>query len=192
MNAVHEALEDELEQTVLKQGERPKRELLDAFRADEHSVLFATSSFWEGVDVEGDALKLVIIDKLPFASPSDPLIRARMDSVGGPRRQLLHGLLGALGGADAQAGLRAPDPLPHEDTGVVAILDSRIHRRRYGKYFSGDAAPGAARQARAGVKRWWRERFGAPEQRSLDATRPIVSTHRSHELSPASMTEGHF
>lgn len=162
MNAVHEVLAESLEFTVLKQGERPKRELLETFRADEHSVLFATSSFWEGVDVEGDALKLVIIDKLPFASPSDPLVRARMD------------LLEARGGNSfmdysvPSAALLLKQGFgrlirSREDTGVVAILDSRIARKRYGKHFIKTLPPAPIVWRAAGVKHWWYDKFGEPD-----------------------------
>ncbi len=163
MNAVHEELEDVLPYTVLKQGERPKKELLDAFRADHDSVLFATSSFWEGVDVVGDALKLVIIDKLPFASPSDPLVRARMD------------LLESRGGNSfmdysvPSAALTLKQGFgrlirSHDDTGVVAILDSRIAHKRYGSYFLESLPPAPVVWRAAGVRDWWAEKFGdAPD-----------------------------
>ncbi|MEC9443325.1 MAG: ATP-dependent DNA helicase [Myxococcota bacterium] len=163
MNAVHEELEERLEYQVLKQGQSPKRELLDAFRADEHSVLFATSSFWEGVDVVGDALKLVIIDKLPFASPSDPLVRARMD------------LIEARGGNSfmdfsvPSAALLLKQGFgrlirSREDTGVVAILDSRIASKRYGKHFIESLPPAPVVWRATEVKHWWHEKFGAPEE----------------------------
>lgn len=64
---------------VLLQGETSKGQLLKQFVAAGNALLVATSSFWEGVDVRGDALSLVIIDKLPFTSPDDPLLKARME-----------------------------------------------------------------------------------------------------------------
>jgi ATP-dependent DNA helicase DinG len=162
MNAAFELLEDKLPYTVFKQGTRPKSELLRAFKEDEHSVLFATSSFWEGVDVEGDALKLVIIDKLPFASPADPLNRARMDlleargkssfndfSVPGAALMLKQGF-GRL--------IRS-----RSDTGVVAILDSRIATKRYGSHFIKSLPPAPVVWNASEVKRWWQDKFGEPE-----------------------------
>src|SRR5207244_6496047 len=70
-----------LDYPMLVQGMAPRSELLRQFRATPHSVLFATSSFWQGVDVVGDALSCVIIDKLPFASPGDPITAARIDAI---------------------------------------------------------------------------------------------------------------
>src|SRR5205814_5845822 len=74
--ATAQLLAHRLEYPVLVQGERPKHQLLEEFRR-RPSVLFATASFWEGVDVVGEALSLVVIDKLPFAPPDDPLVSAR-------------------------------------------------------------------------------------------------------------------
>ena len=64
------------ELSILLQGEMPKAKLLEQFIQETHSVLVATSSFWEGVDVRGDALSLVIIDKLPFTAPDEPLLKS--------------------------------------------------------------------------------------------------------------------
>lgn len=118
---------------VLIQGERPKQQLLEAFR-EVPSVLFAAHSFWEGVDVPGDALSLVIIDRLPFASPGDPLVAARIkqlesrgeepfDSYQVPRAALaLRQGFGRL--------IRT-----QSDRGVVALLDRRIVTKNYGRAF---------------------------------------------------------
>ena len=118
--------------TVLVQGQAPRERLLEAFRSDITSVLFATASFWQGVDVRGDALSCVIIDKLPFAVPSDPLVAGRCERIerdGGssfaeyslPQAALmLRQGFGRL--------LRA-----ETDRGVVALLDGRVRRARYGR-----------------------------------------------------------
>ena len=157
MNAVHDALAPKLAQTVLKQGERPKRELIEVFKADKRSVLFATSSFWEGVDVEGDALQLVILDKLPFASPGDPLIKARMDLVesrGGSSFMELsvpHAALTLKQGFGRLIRSR-------HDTGIVAILDSRLATKPYGRYFLKTLPPAPVVWTAPEVKRWWQER----------------------------------
>ena len=79
LNAVAERLAGEVPYPLLMQGEAPKPVLLDLFRATPGAVLLATSSFWQGVDVVGDQLSCVIIDKLPFASPADPVVGARID-----------------------------------------------------------------------------------------------------------------
>ena len=91
---------------ILLQGERPKARLLEAFRA-EPSVLFATASFWEGVDVPGDALSLVVIDRLPFAPPGDPVVAARLRALEAEGRDGFSELQVPGRGARAPAGLRA-------------------------------------------------------------------------------------
>lgn len=119
---------------VLTQGEQPKRHLIDAFRRDGDAVLVATLSFWSGVDVAGDALRLVIIDKLPFASPADPLVAARMEHL---RRT----------GVDPFRSYQLPQAAlllrqgfgrlvrTAKDRGLVAVLDRRLTHRPYGATF---------------------------------------------------------
>ena len=72
-------LSKEIDYPIFIQGQAPRSELLNQFRHTKHAVLLGTSSFWEGVDVKGEALSLVIIDKLPFASPDDPVLQARLN-----------------------------------------------------------------------------------------------------------------
>jgi len=81
MNEVYQRLLGELEFPMLLQGDAPKSALLEEFRLTPHAVLFATSSFWQGVDVQGQQLSCVIIDRLPFAVPSDPVVAARVKSI---------------------------------------------------------------------------------------------------------------
>src|SRR4029079_13317098 len=81
LRSVQAIAEMALDYPILAQGTAPRSELLRQFRSTPHSVLFATSSFWQGVDVVGDALSCVIIDKLPFASPADPITAARIDAI---------------------------------------------------------------------------------------------------------------
>lgn len=128
---LHDALAAKLPYQVLRQGELPKAELLLRFR-ERPSVLFATASFWEGVDVPGDALSLVILDKLPFASPGDPLIAARVDAL-------------KARGLDAFATFQVPSAAialrqgfgrlvrTRLDRGVVALLDPRVRTKGYGR-----------------------------------------------------------
>src|SRR5262249_54069688 len=81
MRAVQAIAEMALDYPILAQGTAPRSQLLKQFRETPHAVLFATSSFWQGVDVVGEALSCVIVDKLPFASPTDPITAARIDSI---------------------------------------------------------------------------------------------------------------
>lgn len=158
MNAVHEKLAPNMPQTVLKQGDRPKTELLEEFRKDTHSILFATSSFWEGVDVEGEALSMVIIDKLPFANPSDPLTRARHSMIedrGGNPFMEFTVPAAALSLKQGFGRLIRST----SDRGVVAILDSRICSKRYGNYFLKTLPPARVVYNASEVKAWWSATF---------------------------------
>ena len=116
------------------QGEAPRERLLEDFRADGNGVLLGTASFWEGVDVKGDALRLVIIDKLPFASPEDPLVKARVEHLqmrgGNAFRdyQLPEAALALKQGVGRL--IRSED-----DFGAVAICDPRLIEKSYGKVF---------------------------------------------------------
>ncbi|MDE3169926.1 MAG: ATP-dependent DNA helicase, partial [Acidobacteriota bacterium] len=119
---------------LLLQGTAPRSVLLDRFRSTPNAVLFATSSFWQGVDVPGAQLSCVIIDKLPFAVPSDPIVAARA-------RALMED------GRNAFAEYQVPEAVlalkqgfgrlirSKSDRGILAILDNRIRRMQYGKIF---------------------------------------------------------
>lgn len=124
----------------LKQGQMPRNLLLERFRADTGSVLFATDSFWEGVDVAGEALESVIIVKLPFRVPSEPVLQARCEAID------------AAGGnafmeySVPQAAIRLRQGVGRlirrrTDRGVITVLDKRILTKRYGKTFL-DSLPG--------------------------------------------------
>ncbi|MEM7138519.1 MAG: ATP-dependent DNA helicase [Myxococcota bacterium] len=124
----------ELEQPWFVQGDAPKQTLLDRFRDCGDAVLFATSSFWEGVDVPGSALRLVLIDKLPFEVPSDPVVAARckrLDEAG--ESSFMRYLVPAAALSLKQGFGRLIRST--RDHGVVAILDSRIRTKGYGKVF---------------------------------------------------------
>ncbi len=120
--------------TLLAQGDAPRDDLLRRFRQMGDAVLLGTGSFWEGVDVRGPALSVVAIDKLPFASPADPLMMARLEYL---RRQGANGFmehqlpLAALS-LKQGAGRLLRD---HTDYGVVVLCDPRITGKRYGKMF---------------------------------------------------------
>ncbi len=119
---------------VLVQGEAPRAHLVEEFRRDGHAALVATMSFWQGVDVPGSALRLVIIDKLPFASPSDPLLAARLDHL----RATGHDPFTSYQLPQAALLLRQGFGRlirRKTDRGMVAVLDRRLITRRYGEIF---------------------------------------------------------
>jgi ATP-dependent DNA helicase DinG len=126
-HAAAAALAPELPYTVLLQGQRPKGRLLDEFAFDEISCLFATLSFWQGVDIPGRALSLVTIDRLPFPRPDDPLLQARRDRAGGRAFSLVDLPRAAtLLAQGAGRLIRNAD-----DRGVVAVLDPRLATASY-------------------------------------------------------------
>ncbi len=129
-----EVLADRLPFPLFIQGERPRSLLLEQFRASGEGVLLGSSSFWEGVDVIGDALSLVVIDKLPFAAPDDPVIEARSDllrrSGGNPFTQLY--LPQAVISLKQGAGRLIRDV---NDRGALVICDPRLRTRSYGRIF---------------------------------------------------------
>jgi ATP-dependent DNA helicase DinG len=148
---------------VLVQGESPRGALLSAFRRDVGSVLLATSSFREGVDVPGEALSLVIIDRLPFQPPDDPLAAARAARIEerGEDAFLRHHLPRAAIALKQAFGrlIRRRD-----DRGIVAILDARILVRNYGRDLVATLPPAARTSALEQVRRFWHRRdpFGTP------------------------------
>ena len=134
MNAVAERVAGRIEYPMLIQGEAPKATLLEMFRSTPGAVLFATASFWQGVDVVGEQLSCVIIDKLPFASPGDPVVAARIDRLRNrgdnpfgeyqvPVAILM--LKQGLGRLIRSA----------KDRGILAVLDSRLMQKPYGRRF---------------------------------------------------------
>lgn len=135
-----ERLRDVLEFPLLVQGEGPRHRLLEDFRELGNAVLLGTSSFWEGVDVKGHALSLVVIDRLPFASPGDPVFKARLDSL---RRQgrdpfMEHQLPLAVIALKQGVGRLIRDAT---DTGVMMLCDPRLTRKGYGRVFLASLPP---------------------------------------------------
>jgi ATP-dependent DNA helicase DinG len=134
MNEIYERLLGQLEFPMLKQGDAPKSVLLEEFRLTPHAVLFGTSSFWQGVDVQGEQLSCVIIDRLPFAVPSDPVVAARVKAID-------------AGGGNAFFEYQVPSAVitlkqgfgrlirSLHDRGLLALLDNRILKKRYGRVF---------------------------------------------------------
>ncbi len=121
-----------LEYPLFVQGERGRTELLDSFRSAGNAVLVGSQSFWEGVDVRGDALSLVIIDKLPFAPPDDPVLAARIDVMEkqGKNGFMHHTLPEAIINLKQGAGRLIRD---ETDRGVLMICDPRLISKSYGK-----------------------------------------------------------
>jgi ATP-dependent DNA helicase DinG len=136
MEEVYALLKGRLPFTCFVQGERPKSALIQAFKEDVHSVLFATASFWEGVDVQGEALSCVIVDRLPFSRPNEPILEARLERI-------------AYNGGSPFWDYQVPSAIillkqglgrlirNRQDRGLLAILDPRILGRSYGKAFLG-------------------------------------------------------
>jgi ATP-dependent DNA helicase DinG len=140
MHAVAERLAGRAPYPLLVQGEAPKAALLELFKTTPGAVLLATASFWQGVDVVGEQLSCVIIDKLPFASPGDPVVSARIDRL---RRT----------GANAFADYQVPVAVlmlkqglgrlirAGSDRGILAVLDSRLVEKSYGRRFLDSLPP---------------------------------------------------
>jgi ATP-dependent DNA helicase DinG len=134
MNEIFERLLGQLKFSMLKQGDAPKSALLEEFRVTPNAVLFGTSSFWQGVDVQGQQLSCVIIDRLPFAVPSDPVVAARVKAID-------------AGGGNAFFEYQVPSAVitlkqgfgrlirSLHDRGLLALLDNRILKKQYGRVF---------------------------------------------------------
>ncbi|HLA38867.1 MAG TPA: ATP-dependent DNA helicase, partial [Candidatus Glassbacteria bacterium] len=136
MRQIFERVKDKVRYPLLLQGTAPRRTLLEQFRSPRRAgaVLFATSSFWQGVDVPGEQLSLVIVDRLPFAVPSDPVVRARVENIrdegGNPfyEYQVPDAVIALKQGFGRLIRSRL-------DRGVLTLLDTRIISRKYGKVF---------------------------------------------------------
>lgn len=125
---------------MLRQGEASRSDLLERFRGNRESVLFATDSFWEGVDVRGEGLRAVIIARLPFRVPTEPIVLARSEAI-------------EARGGNAFADYALPQAViklrqgfgrlirSHDDAGVVVIADSRLARKAYGEVFLSSLPP---------------------------------------------------
>ncbi|QDF08151.1 ATP-dependent DNA helicase [Myxococcus xanthus] len=153
MVRAYELVAPQLPYQSLLQGERPKQQLLEAFR-ETPSVLFAAHSFWEGVDVPGDALSLVIIDRLPFASPGDPLVAARIKQLQQRGEepfelyQLPHAALALRQGFGRLIRTQS-------DRGIVAMLDRRIVTKAYGRVFLDSLPPARRMEDVVSLSRWF-------------------------------------
>jgi ATP-dependent DNA helicase DinG len=151
------------------QGEAPRERLLQEFRNDGNAVLLGTASFWEGVDVKGEALRLVVIEKLPFASPDDPLVRARIEHLNATGAnafrdyQLPEAALALKQGAGRL--IRSED-----DYGAVVICDPRVLGRSYGRVLLAALPPMTVTQDPEEVRRFLRRH--APRAAPRPASAP--------------------
>ena len=154
LRAVRQFVEMSLPFPILVQGTAPRSTLIEQFRSTPNAVLLATASFWQGVDVVGDALSCVIIDKLPFASPGDPVTAARIESI-------------KEHGGDAFADYQVPLAIlalqqglgrlirHRTDRGVLAILDPRLRTMGYGRRFLDSLPPAPVTQELTAVERFF-------------------------------------
>jgi len=140
MRQVYDRVSLEVPYQTLLQGTGPRSALLEEFRVTPNAVLFATSSFWQGVDVPGEQLSCVIIDKLPFAVPSDPVVEARIAAIrsdgGEPfsEYQVPQAAIALKQGFGRLIRSRS-------DRGVLVLLDNRISKTRYGQIFFDSLPP---------------------------------------------------
>jgi ATP-dependent DNA helicase DinG len=168
-------LDSRIDYPLLVQGSAPRAELIERFRRLGNAVLLGTSSFWEGVDVRGEALSCVIIDRLPFASPGDPILQARLDALrrngGNPFRdyQLPQAVIALKQGA----GRLIRDA---SDRGVLVVCDPRLLGRGYGKVFL-DSLPPMSRSREIEDVRGF---FGARDSATIDQHRCSVANHEEN------------
>jgi len=153
MNRLAEGFRQRLSLPILVQGEQNKQQLLREFVERGNCLLIATGAFWEGIDVRGQALSCVIIDKLPFASPDDPLLRARMDDA-------------QLRGKEPFGDVQLPQAVitlkqgvgrlirDYQDRGALVICDNRLVTRPYGQVFVGSLPPMTRTRDLARVERF--------------------------------------
>jgi ATP-dependent DNA helicase DinG len=134
MNDVYQRLLGDIEFPMLRQGDAPKSALLEEFRITPNAVLFATSSFWQGVDVQGEQLSCVIIDRLPFAVPSDPVVAARVKSIDGEGGNAFFQYQVPAAVITLKQGFGRLIRSLH-DRGLLVLLDNRILKKQYGRVF---------------------------------------------------------
>jgi ATP-dependent DNA helicase DinG len=159
---------------ILVQGTAPREALLTRFREAGNAVLLGTSSFWEGVDVKGDALSVVVIDKLPFAAPDDPVLKARLDAIerrgGNPffEEQVPQAVITLKQGV----GRLIRDS---EDFGVIMLCDQRLRTRGYGRIFIDSLPPMTRTEKLDDVTRFLKTKLEAIGRQVGVRTDPLVN-----------------
>jgi ATP-dependent DNA helicase DinG len=157
LREVHAFAAARLDYPLLVQGTAPRSALLRDFRATPHAVLLATSSFWQGVDVVGEALSCVIVDKLPFASPGDPITAARIEAIRARGGEPFGDYQVPLAILTLQQGLGRL--IRHRlDRGVLAILDPRLRTKGYGRRFLQSVPPAPVVYDLAAIERFFAAR----------------------------------
>jgi ATP-dependent DNA helicase DinG len=159
MNDVYQRLLGAVEFPLLRQGDAPKSALLEEFRLTPNAVLFATSSFWQGVDVQGEQLSCVIIDRLPFAVPSDPVVAARVKAIDADGGNAFFQYQVPAAVITLKQGFGRLIRSLH-DRGLLVLLDNRILKKQYGRMFI-ESLPNYKRTTDMKVVEGW---FGVDEQ----------------------------
>jgi ATP-dependent DNA helicase DinG len=157
MRDLYERLLPVLDFPILLHGTAPRKTLLEQFRKTPNAVLFGTSSFWQGVDVQGEALSCVIIDRLPFSVPSDPVVSARMKAIEEAGGKPFFDYQVPTAVLTLKQGFgRLIRSL--EDRGVLVLLDPRIRRQRYGQTFLASLPPYRVTQTITDVDEFFSEK----------------------------------
>jgi ATP-dependent DNA helicase DinG len=154
MRLIYDRVSLDVPYETLLQGTGPRSALLEEFRSTPHSVLFATASFWQGVDVPGEQLSCVIIDKLPFAVPSDPVVEARIEAIRNEGGDAFHSYQVPQAAIALKQGFGRLIR-NRTDRGVLALLDHRITKSRYGQIFFDSLPPYAFTTLQKDVERFF-------------------------------------
>jgi len=140
LRRAREALDGTCPWPLMAQGDASRHRLLERFRSTDHAVLLATSSFWHGVDVQGESLSLVVIDKLPFDVPRDPVVAARIEAIRRADGEPFIGYQVPAAVIDLKQGLGRLIR-SRQDRGVLAVMDARLMTRPYGRVFLDSIPP---------------------------------------------------